>query len=74
MTDPTQKANYEALSQKYTQGAQQMGNTQKQFADKYLTCNQYGWGITPIIGIDYNIVWETIQKRLPELKEPLKRI
>lgn len=53
LTDPTQKAQYEALSQKYAQGAQQMSTTQDQFADKYLTCNQYGWGITPIIGIDY---------------------
>lgn len=53
ITDPTQKANYEALAQKYTQVAQQMDNTQNQFADKYLSCDQYGWGITPIIGIDY---------------------
>ena len=25
----------------------------RQVADKYLDCTQRGWGITPIIGIDY---------------------
>ena len=29
------------------------GTKATQFADRYLDCTQYGWGITPIIGIDY---------------------
>lgn len=30
-----------------------MNQTKELFADKYLDCTQNGWGITPIIGIDY---------------------
>lgn len=30
-----------------------MDKTKRQFADKYLDCTQTGWGVTPIIGLDY---------------------
>ena len=30
-----------------------MDQGKQQFADRYLDCTQTGWGITPIIGIDY---------------------
>lgn len=52
-TDPTAKAQYEAAAKKYQAGADQLNKTKTQFADKYLDCTQRGWGITPIIGIDY---------------------
>lgn len=52
-TDPTAKAQYEAAAKKYQAGADQLNRTKTQFADRYLDCTQRGWGITPIIGIDY---------------------
>lgn len=52
-TDPTAKAQYEAAAKKYQAGADQLNKTKTQFADRYLDCTQRGWGITPIIGIDY---------------------
>ena len=52
-TDPTAKAQYEADAKKYQAGADQLNKTKTQFADRYLDCTQRGWGITPIIGIDY---------------------
>lgn len=52
-TDPTAKAQYEATAKKYQAGADQLNRTKTQFADRYLDCTQRGWGITPIIGIDY---------------------
>lgn len=52
-TDPTAKAQYEATAKKYQAGADQLNKTKTQFADRYLDCTQRGWGITPIIGIDY---------------------
>ncbi len=55
MTDAAQKATYEAYAQRYQQGAAQMEAARQQFADRYLDCNQYGWGITPIIGVDYKV-------------------
>lgn len=54
-TDPTAKAQYEAAAKKYQAGADQLNKTKTQFADRYLDCTQRGWGITPIIGIDYKI-------------------
>lgn len=34
-------------------GAQAIGGVRSQVADRNLDCTQRGWGITPIIGIDY---------------------
>ena len=53
ITDPQTKAQYLATAQKYKQGAEQMTQAQTQFADRNLDCTQRGWGITPIIGVDY---------------------
>lgn len=44
--DATTKAKYEAAAGK-------LNVAKEQVADKYLDCTQRGWGITPIIGIDY---------------------
>ena len=53
MTDEVSKAKYDAAAQKAQAGADKMYQAKDIFADKYLDCNQAGWGITPIIGIDY---------------------
>lgn len=53
MTDATRKAQYEAASAQYQTGAVQMAETRDLFADRYVDCTQEGWGITPIIGVDY---------------------
>lgn len=53
-SNPEAQAQYQAISARYAQGAEQMDATKAQFADKYLDCTQEGWGITPIIGFDYN--------------------
>ena len=53
MTNLEDKAKYEAMSQTYAANAKKMDVTRQQFSDKYLDCTQSGWGITPIIGIDY---------------------
>ena len=34
-------------------GAQAIGGVRSQVADRNLDCTQRGWGITPIIGVDY---------------------
>lgn len=34
-------------------GAQTLGGVRSQVADRNLDCTQRGWGITPIIGVDY---------------------
>lgn len=52
-TDPATKAKLEAAAQKYKAGAAQLDKAKEDVADKYLDCTQRGWGITPIIGIDY---------------------
>lgn len=52
-TDETTKAQYEAAAQAAQSGADKMNQTKELFADKYLDCVQRGWGITPIIGVDY---------------------
>ena len=53
MTDEVSKAKYDAAALKAQAGADKMNQAKDIFADKYLDCNQAGWGITPIIGIDY---------------------
>ncbi|GAB6983437.1 membrane protein [Prevotella dentasini JCM 15908] len=52
-TDPAIKAQLTGAAQQYQAGADKMNQTKAQFADRYLDCTQRGWGITPIIGIDY---------------------
>lgn len=61
-TDPVQKAQYEALSAQYAAGAEQAAGAALQFtglanktADLELDCDQKGWGIAPIIGLDYRV-------------------
>lgn len=54
-TDPAAKAKLEGAAKQYQAGADQLNNTKRQFADKYLDCTQRGWGITPIIGVDYKV-------------------
>lgn len=51
--DPAAKAKYEAAAKQYETAAGKLNAAKEQVADKYLDCTQYGWGITPIIGIDY---------------------
>ena len=51
--DPATKAKYEAAAKQYQTGAEKLNAAKEQVADKYLDCTQHGWGITPIIGIDY---------------------
>jgi len=53
ISDETTKAQYEQTSEAYTKAAETANSTKQQFADKYLDCDQTGWGITPIIGVDY---------------------
>ena len=53
MTTPEDKAKYNAMADTYAANAKKMDATRQQFADKHLDCTQSGWGITPIIGIDY---------------------
>ena len=52
-TNPADKARYEGAAKQYQAGADKLNKTRENFADKYLDCTQRGWGITPIIGIDY---------------------
>ena len=52
-TDQATKAQYEQISAAYTKASETANSTKRQFADKYLDCDQTGWGITPIIGVDY---------------------
>ncbi len=61
-TDPAQKAQYEALSAQYAEGAAKATAAAQTFTgyaqrttDKELDCSQKGWGIAPIIGVDYRI-------------------
>lgn len=51
--DATTKAKYEAAAKQYEAAAGKLNAAKEQVADKYLDCTQRGWGITPIIGIDY---------------------
>ena len=66
-TDPTAKAQLQAAANQYAAGAQQAGagaklvsagadklNSSKELVkDRYVEVSQRGWGITPILGIDY---------------------
>ena len=52
-TNPADKARYEGAAKQYQAGADKLNKTKEDVADKYLDCTQRGWGITPIIGIDY---------------------
>ncbi len=53
MKDPSDKAKYLAMSQTYYDNAKKFDATRGQIADKHLDCTQSGWGITPIIGVDF---------------------
>ena len=52
-TDPATKAQLEKASALYGQMAQTFDATKNSFNDIHLDCTQNGWGITPIIGLDY---------------------
>ncbi len=52
-SNPEMAAQLAAAAEKYSQGAATMDQTKQQFADRHLDCTQTGWGITPIIGVDY---------------------
>ena len=52
-TDPTKKATYEAAAAQYAQAAERLNQQKGQVADRHLDCSQTGWGVTPIIGLDY---------------------
>lgn len=61
-TDPELKAQYEAMQAQYAQGAQAAQTASQTFGalaqktnDMELDCDQKGWGIAPIIGLDYRI-------------------
>ncbi len=54
-TDPAQKAQLEAVAQQATIAAQTYNAYAAKTADIELDCTQKGWGIAPIIGIDYRI-------------------
>ncbi|WP_315319887.1 hypothetical protein [Prevotella aurantiaca] len=51
--DLATKAKYEAAAKQYETAAGKLNAAKELVADKYLDCTQRGWGITPIIGIDY---------------------
>ena len=53
ITDETTKAQYNAISSKYSEASKTAEKTRGTFADKQLSCTQEGWGITPVIGVDY---------------------
>lgn len=44
-----------ALAQQYTAAATSAAGVAAKTADKELDCDQSGWGLTPIIGLDYKI-------------------
>ena len=66
-TDPTAKAQLQAAANQYAAGAQQasagakmvsagadkLNNSKELVKDRYVEVSQRGWGITPILGIDY---------------------
>ena len=66
-TDPTAKAQYQAAADQYAAGAQKatagtqlvragadkLDSSKENVKDRYLEVSQRGWGITPILGIDY---------------------
>lgn len=52
-TNPTLKAQYEAAQKQYEAAAAQLTASQDNFKDRYVENTQRGWGITPIIGVDF---------------------
>ena len=61
-TDATLKAQYQAMAAQYAAGAekaqagaQTMTGLSQKTADIALDCDQKGWGIAPIIGLDYRV-------------------
>lgn len=52
-TTPEEKATYLETAKKCEIGAEKMNKAKEQFKDKELDCTQRGWGITPVLGIDY---------------------
>ena len=66
-TDPTAKAQYQTAADQYAAGAQKatagaqlvragadkLDSSKENVKDRYLEVSQRGWGITPILGIDY---------------------
>ena len=57
-SDPETAAKLQYAAEQYSQGAAEMDQTKQQFADRHLDCTQTGWGITPIIGVDYK--WDRL--------------
>lgn len=54
-TNVTLKARYQAGAAQATAGAQAMTAQQGQVKDRHLECTQTGWGVTPIVGLDYKV-------------------
>ena len=61
-TDEALKAQYQAMAAQYAAGAAQaqagaqtMAGLSQKTADMELDCDQKGWGISPIIGLDYRV-------------------
>lgn len=54
IADEETKAKYLEMASQYSKGAEQMDATKEKFADRYLDCTQEGWGLTPIIGVNFN--------------------
>ena len=61
-TDEALKAQYQAMAAQYAAGAVQaqagartMAGLSQKTADMELDCDQKGWGIAPIIGLDYRV-------------------
>ncbi|MDD5988489.1 MAG: hypothetical protein PUC38_03285 [Bacteroidales bacterium] len=61
-TDEALKAQYQAMAAQYAAGAAQaqagaqtMAGLSQKTADMELDCDQKGWGIAPIIGLDYRV-------------------
>ncbi len=52
-TDEGVKQQLQQAAALYGQMAKTFDATKNSFADKHLDCTQNGWGITPIIGVDY---------------------
>lgn len=48
-----QKTALEAAVAQLNAGADKMNMYKEKVADKYLDCTQTGWGVTPIIGVDF---------------------
>lgn len=49
---------YTAAAQKYATVSAAASQTADQTADKYLDCTQKGWGVTPILGLDFK--WKNL--------------